>query len=300
MEHPIRLAESKSLRIKVLHLIQNGFGIPRASNIVFVCGGNEPEKLRPQFIEYCTSNNHPFVLFQPEFAMSNLFSHAGADPFNIAEFETIVGDLSLAIVVFPEAPGSFAETGYFSAIDILASKTILVMDADRQKQDSFLSIGPAKLIGEKSFFHPIIQGNYLNPDFSIILNRIATRHKDLKLRHLEVTKFSLLSNYELLQLIYIIVDMLGEVTIEDITFVLNGLFKGRAIKKRIWLITSVLAGAGFLVDVGDYGQMTVPPGRSLGAKPREGFSSAYNALKMEARLLSNGFGPETYASMESA
>ena len=68
--------------------------------------------------------------------MENYFQEMSEEPFNIAQFEEIVGDLSHAIVVFPEAPGSYAETGYFSKVSNLYKKTVLALDAPRQKSDS--------------------------------------------------------------------------------------------------------------------------------------------------------------------
>ena len=139
---------------------------------MFVCGGNNDDDMRVQFRKFCEANAGEFDIFFPEYAMENYFKEMSEEPFNIAQFEEIVGDLSHAIVLFPEAPGSFAETGYFSKTKALYKKTILALDAPRQKSDSFISLGPAKMINEGSNYHPNVQIDYKAPDFDQIIDRI--------------------------------------------------------------------------------------------------------------------------------
>lgn len=115
MDHPIRSDTNKVLRGRMVQLFKNGYYILRHSNIVFVCGGNDDDDMRVQFETFFPSRLNEYEFFKPEFAMENYFSFGDTEPFDIADFETMVADLSLAIVLFPEAPGSFAELGYFSA-----------------------------------------------------------------------------------------------------------------------------------------------------------------------------------------
>lgn len=125
MDHPIVSEAGKSLRQRVIHLLSGGYSISRHSNIVFVCGGNDEAHMRTLFCEYCSDNLKDFEVFLPEAAMDDALSDENSVPFNIADFEELVGNLAHAIVVFPEAPGSFAETGYFSAVNNLSEKCIL-------------------------------------------------------------------------------------------------------------------------------------------------------------------------------
>ncbi len=92
--------------------------------------------MRVRFRAFCDQHADEIDIFFPEYAMENYFQEMSEEPFNIAQFEEIVGDLSHAIVVFPEAPGSYAETGYFSKVSNLYKKTVLALDAPRQKSDS--------------------------------------------------------------------------------------------------------------------------------------------------------------------
>lgn len=172
MDHPIVSGDHSNLRKRVVQFLQKSYAIRRNSNIVFVCGGNEAQHMRQQFATYCEQNLHDFEILFPEYAMPNYFSDDVQEPFDIADFEEIIGQLSHAIVIFPEAAGSFAETGYFSAIDVLANRTILALNTNYQNHDSFISLGPARKIGIRSKFHPVIQIDYNNPNFDDISTRL--------------------------------------------------------------------------------------------------------------------------------
>ncbi|MGM0743432.1 MAG: retron St85 family effector protein [Pseudomonadota bacterium] len=127
----------------------------------------------------------------------------------MSEFEELVGELSHAIVLFPEAPGSIAETGYFSARPDLARKIVLAVDRNRQRNDSFISLGPAKKIHDASRFQPNIEFDYDDPDFTIISNRIVERaplHRTKK--HLEIKAFSETPTFELFSIIQQLVSLL--------------------------------------------------------------------------------------------
>ena len=145
MRHPL-LKSHEEVRKRMIGLLSRGFSSRRAGNLVFVCGGSELSHMRPKFCEYAKSELPDFEIFQPEFAMKDYFSEAGTEPMDLADFESLIGALSHAIVIFPEAPGSYAETGYFSNVRELANKTILVLNQQYQSNDSFVMMGPARKI----------------------------------------------------------------------------------------------------------------------------------------------------------
>lgn len=298
MEHPLLLDANKALRAEVLKLLKSGYSMPRSSNIVFVCGGNRDDHMRTRFFAYCEESGSDLEIFKPEFAIENIFAEQRPTPFNLATFEKLVGDLSLAIVLFPEAAGSFAETGYFSAIKSLAAKTILVLDSVHQKGDSFISIGPAKLISERSIFHPVIQTDYKSPDFSAVLQRINDRRRDRKLKYLEFTEFRKLLDLELLYLLHAILNLLRIATIDDLTFVLRALFSGRVSSKRIWQISSILVGAGFWSPTGEYGHYRTSE-KKLEIVPRDGFKSVESTLRFEVATLLEDVSPELSKLLEA-
>ncbi|MEQ8710863.1 MAG: retron St85 family effector protein [Rhodospirillales bacterium] len=283
MDHPLRSKDYKLLRGRVVQILREGFHIRRQSNIVFVCGGNNPEKhLRKKFqLEFSKHlPNHEF--FEPEFAMNSYFGLGDEVPFNISEFEELVGQLSHSIVIFPEAPGSFAETGYFSARPSLAKKIILVIDFKRQKSDSFISLGPAKQIQDMSKFQPNIQFDYESHDFSIISKRINERSPLSKTKKsFEVKTFKLIEPFELFCLIHQLVKILQIATTEDIEFFLMSLFKGIVNKSKIKQMISILVGAKKLVEIGDFGHLAIHENESGLLSLKDGAKTEHDVLSLD-------------------
>lgn len=286
MDHPLRSKENKDLRGRVVQFFKTGFNILRQSNIVFVCGGNEDKHMRRKFqVEFLKLlPDHEF--FEPEFAMRNYFSMGDTEPFDIADFEELVGDLSLAIVLFPEAPGSFAELGYFSGQDSLASKIVLGLDLNHQKSDSFILLGPVSKIDAKSIFKPAIQLDYTNPDFGLISNRITDRVR-LKgnRRKFNVDKFSKMSSFELFALIHRLVSILVIATGDDIESLLRSLFDSKLSPSTIKKIISILVGSGRLKEVGEYGHLTVLSGKPHALQFKDGAKSKYTKLSVDISAL---------------
>jgi hypothetical protein len=253
LDHPLILEENSKLRRRVIQLARSSYSVKREGNIVFVCGGSGPTDMRTRFRDYCFKHHPDFEIFFAEFAMRNYFSNGHREQFDLAAFEELVGELSHAIVLFPEAPGSYAETGYFSAVDKLASNTILAMDAHWQGKDSFISMGPARKIGAVSRFDPVIQTPYKQPAFEDIASRVLRFPFSKTMKQLAVDTFRALSTYELFCLLHKCFSLLTIATIDDILFLVNGIFSGQISKPKIKHITSVLVGANYLIEIGTYG-----------------------------------------------
>lgn len=150
------------------NFLKAGLSVRTNSNIVFVCGGKKSSHLRIKFQKFCaTKLDFQFGIFFPEFATDSYFAESHVVPFDISAFEEIVGELSHAIVIFPEAAGSYAETGYFSAKDDLAEKTVIVLNAKYQGDDSFISLGPQAQFDRLSLFKSAMHLDYGNPDFNV-------------------------------------------------------------------------------------------------------------------------------------
>jgi hypothetical protein len=209
--------------------------------------------------------------------MKNLFSSDLKEQIDLVDFESLIGDLSLAIVIFPEAAGSFAETGYFSAIESLSSKIILVLDNNYQGNDSFIMLGPAKKIAENSYFTPNLQIDYRNPDFSHVVKRIS-RKKRLYKKELSIGKFSEISNFDLYCLIQYIVSVLKVANIGNILFLMRSIFGAHIEKKRVQKISSILFGAGYFVGIGEVGEFVPSDSFPIIANVKTGMKNERNAL----------------------
>ena len=281
MDHPLLRPKHKDLRRRVLELLKEAYSNRRGSNIIFICGGNDEDGMRAKFRDYCHDELTDYNAFFPEFAMSTLFSDAIASPFNIAEFEGLVSELSHAIVLFPEAPGSFAETGYFSVVDKMAKKCILALDSQRQHGDSFISLGPAKNLDEKSMFGPRIQIDYINPDFTLIAKRIGRVKLATNRKHLSIGAFRDLSAYDICCLLHAIVSVLTLATIQDVMFLVTAMFSNRFSQHRVKQLLSVLVGAGYLVEFGEYDHLTSKGEKENLFWTRDGYASTEMQLKLE-------------------
>lgn len=282
MDHPLRSERHTRLRRGIYRLLKNGFSIPRQSDIVFVCGGNEPEDMRKRFQHDFDALLPGFQFFEPEFAMRTYWTLGDDRPFDIATFEELIGQLSHSIVIFPEAPGSLAETGYFSARPEIARKIVLVLNTEHLARDSFISIGPAKKIGDVSIFKPYIEMDYKSPNFARISQRIIDRAPlHTTRRSLNLGEFSDLSSFELFAIIQTLVSILRIATVEDIEFFLRGMFDAKITPSKVKQIISILVGSGRLSKVGEFGHLRVNESRELVLRIKDGAKTERDVLMLD-------------------
>lgn len=281
MDHPLRSDKHKSLRRDLYELVAKGYTIPRQSNIVFVCGGGEEHHMRRLFQNEFDALLPGFEFFEPEFAMRKYWTMGDSEPFDITTFEELISDLSHSIVIFPEAPGSLAETGYFSAKPEIAKKILLAINSEHLAKDSFISIGPAKKIADVSIFQPNIQFDYDNPNFELISQRLKDRAPLHPTRRtLELRPFSEMENFELFAITQNLVSLLVIATIEDIEFFLRGMFKGHIALSKTKQIVSILVGSKRLKEVGQYGHLKINDDKKVILQIKDGAKTAHDVLRV--------------------
>jgi hypothetical protein len=299
MEHPLRNEKYKALRKRVLDILREGFSIQRKSNIIFVCGGNDNNHMRRQFQAKFSSLLPTFEFFEPEFAMKSYFTLGDDIPFDISEFEELVGELSHSIVIFPEAPGSFAEVGYFSAIPKLARKIILAIDLNWQHSDSFISLGPAKKIADISIFQPNIQLDYKNPDFSLISQKIQERSPLKKTKEsFSIKEFASTNTFELFSLIYQIVYFLKIANTGDIEFFMQALYRGHYNSSKIKKIISILVGSKRLTEIGEYEHLRTDDKSPVFLSIKDGFRTTQDVLSLDISTAFLSADPEFQTILE--
>jgi len=293
MDHPLRSDDHKSLRRRLYKLISDGFTIPRQSNIVFVCGGNDPHNMRRRFQDEFEALLPGYEFFEPEFAMRKYWTLGDSEPFDITTFEELIGNLSHSIVIFPEAAGSLAETGYFSARPDIAKKILLAIHVAHLTKDSFISIGPAKKIADVSVFQPNIQFDYDNPNFGQISQRLLDRAPlHATRRTLQIRAFSEMDSFELFAIIQTVVALLSVATVDDIEFFLRGLFSGHIAPSKTKQMVSILVGSGRLVEIGVYGHLKVSDEETLILQIKDGAKTERDVLKVDLSVVYLGADPE--------
>jgi hypothetical protein len=292
LDHPLVLEDQMDLRRRVIQLLTSSYNVRRSSSIVFVCGGNEDLHMRMRFRSFCEKHLKNFDIFLPESAMENLFGDEVDEPFDIADFEELIGQLSQAIVIFPEAAGSYAETGYFSAIESLSKRSILVLDSRFQGDGSFIAWGPAKKIGAKSIFHAPIQMDYKNPDFSKISEVIKKAGTKKYLKSLMLKSFKDLTPFELFCLLHEITGLLSIVTVADLEFILRGIFKGHISVPKVRKVVSILVGSKYLCQVGPYGHVTTNKARKPLLEIRDGQKNVRDEIRLKLANLYQAYGAE--------
>ena len=212
--------------------------------------------------------------------METIFSDGLEEPFDLTDFEELVGELSYAIVVFPEGAGSYAETGYFSAFEKLARKCILVLDFNQQEGNSFISLGPAKKISEWSQFYPNLYLDYSRPNFDSIAEKVRTGQSRTNKKSLSLEKFSDLSPYEIAAALHAIVTLCTIATSADIIYLITAIFKNRFSSKKVRRLLPLLVGSGYLLHVGPYGHFASNPDKLPLATVRDGFRGKEADLRL--------------------
>lgn len=282
MAHPFTTQKAKGLRERVGTFVQTGLHRTAATNIIFVCGGNDEGHLRPKFMKYMASEMPSYRSFMPEAAQADYFEQDHTEALNLSAFEELVSDLSLGIVLFAESPGSFAETGLFSALENARKKTLVVMNAEFQGPGSFLSFGPVAVIASKSRLGAALQMDYNNPNFKQIRERIEARLPvGSAFRAIGEKDFGELSPIEIMALTWFYVDLLRACSLDDLVFCFDSAFNGHAGAKRIREILSVLVGAGLLVREGPIGLVRIADPSIKLAEPSQAKAKQFQGLQLE-------------------
>lgn len=223
--------------------------------------------------------------------MRNYFAENGEEQLDLGDFETLIGDLSHAVIIFPEGPGSYAETGYFANIPKLCGKSMLILDSDQQRNDSFIMMGPARKFEKKSKFAPTIWTDFRKPDFAPIASRLTERHPYSAAKKLLDPK-ERDQPYDLFCLLYKIFDLLIVSRIEDVLFILNSVTGGHAPRKQAKDIASILIGAEYINPVGDFGHYFASPRFSDLVYLRSGYAEIESTLKLEILEVLRNAEPE--------
>ncbi|MGH9831073.1 MAG: retron St85 family effector protein, partial [Blastocatellia bacterium] len=255
MGHPFMHPKGRELLKRVALLFKSErIYIRQNSHIVFVCGGRTTNKktMRRRFLDYSNSSLPNHRIFLAEVADKDLVSHSEPEIFSVAEFETLISQVSDCIILFPESPGSFAELGYFANNPEITKRLLVANDADLQGEDSFIARGPILEIDRASVYAPTIQLDQVNPNFDLIKKRldkwIGERRKKF-----EFKKHGDLEPREGFFSVFEILRLFPCLTLEGVEFAYRSIFSN-VNPREIRQFISIMVAAEYVMRCGPNGE----------------------------------------------
>ena len=202
--------------------------------------------MRPRFLKYATTNLTHLRMFLAETAQADYLTHEKPEFHNFAEFEEIIAEISTCVILFPESPGSFAELGYFARHDGLRQKLLVVNDAALQSQDSFIALGPIKLVDEHSQFQPTIQLVFSHhPDFDLIRERLDKRISTSRRKRFNYRGYGTLATQHKFYSAFEILRIFPGLTEEGVRYAARSCW-GNVNQKELRRLLSILIAAGYV------------------------------------------------------
>lgn len=251
MGEAIRHPKTRALLKRLAQTFRSSDARPfvvRDSDIVFLCGGRtDADNMRTRFYEYAKHNLPKFRIFLAERAFEDYRKHVQHEIKNLAEFEDVIAAISTCVILFPESPGSFAELGYFANSGDIKRKLLIVNNSEFQGDDSFIALGPVRLVDKRSKFQPTIQIEYrAEPDFVTISKRLDSRIGP----HNRRSRFSSVSYDEMtlkekLYVVFEIVRIFQVLTFEGVHYAFRSIWK-HARKKELTLLLSILVASNYV------------------------------------------------------
>ena len=207
--------------------------------------------MRKRFCEYAVTSLPHLRIFLAESAQRDYVRHVDPEFHNVAEFEDIIAEVSTCVVLFPESPGSFAELGYFSRNEKLRKKLLVVNNADLQGQDSFLALGPIKLIDRDSHFQSTIQLQYsAMPNFDLVAQRLTTRIPSQQRKRFVAEGYNELSTQQQFYFIFELLVIFGALAEDGIEYAFRSVWS-QVNRTELYRLLSILVAADYVRRGGD-------------------------------------------------
>ena len=202
--------------------------------------------MRTRFCEYAKTELPHIRIFLAEAAQKDYVRHVEPEFHNVAEFEDIIAEVSSCIILFPESSGSFAELGYFAKSEKLRKKLLVVNNADLQGQDSFIALGPIRLIDNHSSFQPTIQLAYSNePDFDLVRERLNKRISSHNRKRFKAQKYSELSTQDKFYSVLEILRLFQALTDEGVQYAFRSIW-GNKNRTELHQLLSILIASKYV------------------------------------------------------
>ena len=175
---------------------------------IFLCGASvsDPNSIRTLIYESVRGIGKTNVVF-PEW----LFSDLMAKPeYNLLKLENELAHNVDLLIIPLESVGTIAELGAFASFATIRSKIIVINDTDHKRKQSFVNLGPIKLIKQE---HPDNVMYYDNNNRDELIDKVITRIKYLKNRE---PKSAVNNLFNLSRFILFLIGIYEPVSKEDI------------------------------------------------------------------------------------
>lgn len=252
MGHPFGHPSAKPLLERVASVFSEEEIFFRADRkIIFVCGGSpadDSKYLRAQFLSTAKNELPKFRMLLAEAAMEELGAQGEPRRVNIAEFESLISQISDCILLFPESPGSFAELGFFSAKANIRRYLFVANDYEQQS-DSFINNGPLDLVARHSHFRPVyVRRDTAETDFGPVIRKLNEEARIYRTRF-EKKPFNKLPWKHRLYLVLEMIRIFSVINVEGLFFVLHKTF-GSVDAPKLRKLLSILKGMGYVAPLG--------------------------------------------------
>jgi hypothetical protein len=258
MSHPFEHPASEKLLERVAsHFKDRSTYLLPQNKLVFVCGGPVNQgSARSKFLKWARENISGFRFFLAESAAKDIISGAAPKFLNLAAFESVLADVADVVVIFPESVGSWAETGFFSALPQFQKKC-LVVNCVTEQGDSFLNVGPIQTINESSDYRPVVFVNFGDEeiDFSHVVEKLKRyeHHNKIKVR---VENFNAMTGQQQLAFVFYLIQIFPSLNLSGIHLLFKRICS-RYKRARIAELLSILVSTDHVKRRGEDGALLV-------------------------------------------
>lgn len=146
---PVRDSVLAKLTNRIVHF-------RKVNRVIFLCGGFQSPR-RDRVAQYIRAHHEHVLLFYADDVWALVAKHGNQ---NALGMERELAELSDAVLILVESPGTFAELGAFALQDELRRKLLPILDVAHRDAESFIKTGPVAWVNEDSKYRPAIWADH--------------------------------------------------------------------------------------------------------------------------------------------
>jgi len=135
---------------------------------------------------------------------------------DLLSFQSDLAQTSSLIIIALESPGSIAELGSFSVNTALKDKLIIIISAHHHNEDSFITLGPLRLLPEKNVYSYPYNHNSVGDSLDEFLDDIVNNINSSLCNIKKTERFDVENNGHVAMLIYELVFIFKALKINEI------------------------------------------------------------------------------------